>query len=100
MKMEIFVFTSTIVVLSTLKYSKKEELINNENRKVKKGSKLEGGGVFPSYFVEQRGRKKCWRCGGPPWKKDCINPHQVIASNPSLSQPCSRVNQTKYYNQS
>lgn len=48
---------------------------------------MEGGSAFPSYFVEKKGRKKCWKCGvaGRPWKNDCININQVIALILTLS---------------
>jgi hypothetical protein len=47
-----------------------------------KGAKLEQYG-FTSYSIEQGGKDKCWKCGGPHWKKYFLNPSSVTITNPN-----------------
>jgi hypothetical protein len=39
-----------------------------------KGAKPDSGGGSTSYFAEQGGKDKCWRCGGLHEEKDYPNP--------------------------
>jgi hypothetical protein len=48
-----------------------------------KGAKPNFSGGSTSYYVEEGGEDKCWRCGGPHKKKDCPNPLQTTTSNPN-----------------
>ncbi len=50
-----------------------------------RGTKLDLDGGSTSYFVEQGGEDKCWRCGGLHKKKDYPNPPQATTSNPNPS---------------
>jgi hypothetical protein len=48
-----------------------------------KGFEQESKGDFSSYFVEQKGEEKCWRCGRLHHKRDCPNLLQRTINNPN-----------------
>jgi hypothetical protein len=48
-----------------------------------KGAKVNSNGGSTSYLAEERGEDKCWKCGGPHKKKDCLNPLQTTTFNPN-----------------
>ncbi len=53
-----------------------------------KGAKLNLSGGSTSYSIQQSGKNKCWKCGGPHKKKNCPNPLQTITFNLNPTQPC------------
>ncbi len=46
--------------------------------------------------MEQGGKDKCWRCGGPHKKKNCPNLAHATISNPNPNQSCSQCHAYKH----
>lgn len=65
--------------------------ITPRHKKIK-GVKHESNVISLLYSSEQNGKDKCWKCGRPHKKQDCLHPPQAITPNPNFTQPSSHDN--------